>query len=250
MLSCISRCKIPQLNELRPSPRWLVRANSSAPISSLPKSATPNHHDLPSFLNYAKRIGLSPTSTTYVGTYYEYTVQTTLRRLGFSLTRVGGRDDSGIDLLGTWHLPSNPHPLRVLLQCKALKGKLGPNLVRELEGAFVGAAAGWRGEGVLAFLVSPKSATKGVREAMGRSRWPMGWVMLENGEGVGMGRVRQVLWNRTAANIGLEGITVTMRYGEKKDGGSGSLGGECVLLWKDRLIEEGLTDVEAKEDAQ
>lgn len=80
----------------------------------------------------------------------------------------------------------------------------------------------------------------------------MGWVMLENGEGVGlgMGRVRQVLWNRAAANIGLEGITVTMRYGEKKDGGSGGLNGECALLWKDRLIEGGLPNVEAKEDAQ
>lgn len=244
MLPCILKSRKPQLSRLRPSSQWLCRLSSSTSATpNGPKSATPNHHDLPSFLNYANRIGLSPTSTSYVGTYYEYAVQNTLRRLGFSLTRVGGRDDSGVDLLGTWHLPSNPHPLRVIVQCKALKGKLGPNLVRELEGAFIGAPNGWRGEGVLGILVSPKSATKGVREAMGRCRWAMGWIMVDNQEG--MGRVRQLLWNRTAARIGLEGVTVTMKYGEKKDGqeGEGGLDGECVLLWKDRPIE-ALPDVE------
>ena len=219
---------------LRPTSQWLCRFNTSSSSSSSsttittpnpPKPSTPNHHDLPSFLNYANRIGLSPTSTTYVGTYYEYTVQNALRRLGFSLTRIGGRDDSGVDLLGTWHLPSNPHPLRVIVQCKALKGKLGPNLVRELEGAFIGAPVGWRGAGVLAILVSPKSATKGVREAMGRCRWAMGWIMLEGGAFTcGKGRVRQVLWNRAAAEVGLEGVEVTMKYGGMKGEGAGGEG--------------------------
>ncbi len=174
-------------------------------------------------------------------------MQNTLRRLGFSLTRIGGRDDSGVDLLGGWHLPSSPYPLRVIVQCKALKGKLGPNLVRELEGAFIGAPNGWRGEGVLGMLVSPKSATKGVREAMGRCRWAMVWIMLENQ--YSQGRIRQVLWNRAAAKIGLEGVTVTMKYGKKADGeeeqGDGGLDGECLLLWKDRPIE-ALPDVEGE----
>jgi Protein of unknown function (DUF2034) len=235
MLRCILTPKTVRLNKLRPSSQWLVRFNLSTAISNAPQPGTPNHHDLPTFLSYANRIGLSTTSTTYVGTHYEYKVQSTLRRLGFSLTRIGGRDDSGIDLLGTWNLPSNPHPLRVIVQCKALKGKLGPNLVRELEGAFIGAPNGWGGGGVLGILVSPKSATKGVREALGRSKWAMGWIMVET-EG-DKGKVRQVLWNRAAANIGLEGITVTMRYGENKEGGDGALDSECALMWKDKMIE-------------
>jgi Protein of unknown function (DUF2034) len=245
MQRCILRPKTFQLNKLQPSPQVLARFSSSTAIPKDPQPGTPNHHDLHTFLSYANRIGLSPTSTTYVGTYYEYTVQSALRRLGFSLTRVGGRDDSGIDLLGTWNLPSNPRPLRVIVQCKALKGKLGPNLVRELEGAFIGAPTGWRGEGVLGILVSPKSATKGVREALGRSRWAMGWIMVENEED--KERVRQVLWNRAAANIGLEGITVTMRYGAKKEGGDGALDSECALLWKDKMIE-GLPDKEVDQN--
>ena len=249
MLQCILKSKIAQVHKLRPSSRLLFRFNSSTSGPNLAKLVTPNHDDLPSFLDYASRIGLSPTSTTYVGTCYEYIVQSTLRRLGFSLIRIGGRNDSGVDLHGTWHLPTNPYPLHVIMQCKALKGRLGPNLVRELEGAFIGAPAGWRGEGVLGILVSPKSATTGVREAIGRSKWAMGWIMVENEDG--KGRVRQMLWNRAAAKIGLEGVTVTMRYGERKDDGEGGLKGECVLLWKDRPIE-GLPEVEEseKEDVQ
>jgi Protein of unknown function (DUF2034) len=237
MLRCGLRLRT-SVNWLRPPFQFLARFNSANPIRT-PRPTTENHHDLPSFLDYAQRTGLSSTSTTYVGTRYEYTVQHRLRQLGFSLSRIGGRDDSGIDLLGTWLLPSNPHPLRVIVQCKALKGKLGPNLIRELEGAFIGAPIGWRGEGVLGILVSPKSATKGVREAIGRSRWAMGWIMVENEDGTG--RVRQMLWNRAAANIGLEGITVTMRYGESRDDADGGLQGECVLMWKERPIE-GLPD--------
>ncbi|TVY34146.1 Uncharacterized protein LSUB1_G006391, partial [Lachnellula subtilissima] len=88
---------------------------------------------------------MDPRSTTYVGTHYEYTVQTALSRLGLSLKRIGGRSDYGIDLIGTWNLPSSLQPLQVLIQCKALASKAEPRVVRELEGAFVGAPTGWRG---------------------------------------------------------------------------------------------------------
>lgn len=75
--------------------------------------------------------------------------------LSMSLTRVGGRSDHGVDLLGWWWLPplakdlektessSTSHErwgklprrrLRVLGQCKAEKKKMGPNYVREMEG--------------------------------------------------------------------------------------------------------------------
>lgn len=199
---------------------------------SQPTSNTPNHHDLPSFLSYAARIGLDPTSTVYVGTHYEYTVQTALRRLRLSLTRVGGRSDAGIDLLGHWHLPpDSPHPLRVLVQCKALKDKAKPNLVRELGGMFAGAPAGWRSDRVLGMLVSPREATRGLREAMGKSAWPLVWAM------VGLeGGVRQCLWNQRAVEVGLVGVGVTVRY-LPSEGGEG-VKSEVALTWKGEVMEE------------
>jgi len=143
------------------------------------------HHSLRTFLAHARSTLLSPHSTTYAGTFYEYLALETLRRHGLSLQRVGGRGDSGIDLRGSWHLPCDAlirsaQPLSVLVQCKRLKGKAGPNLVRELEGACASyAASTGRSGGVLGLLVSTRAVTKGVREAMGRSRWGLGWVCLE-----------------------------------------------------------------------
>ena len=190
-------------------------------------SQSPNHHDLPSFLEYAARIDLDTKSTVFVGTHYEYTVQTALRRLGMSLKRIGGASDYGIDLLGTWSLPSMSQPLKVLIQCKALARKVDPSQARELEGAFVGAPSGWRGTGVVGLLVSQKSATKGVREALGRSRWPMGYVLCGSD-----GKILQMVWNRRAEEEGLEGIGVGLKY----DGGD-QAEKQVILTWKGDTIE-------------
>jgi hypothetical protein len=147
--------------------------------------------------------------------------------LGISSNRVGGRSDYGIDLVGSWNLPSTSKPLKVLVQCKARANKSTPGEVRELEGAFVGAPVGWRESGVLAFLACQKEATKGVRDALGRSRWPMGFVMC-----TGQGKVLQMLWNRRAEQEGLLGVGVTVRYaGSDKDEK------EIVLTWEGKVIE-------------
>jgi hypothetical protein len=265
-----------------PTPTTATNSNTALPPLP-PNAPTTLHNSLPTFLAHARRTSLSPTSTTYIGTYYEYAVLHTLRRFGFNLTRNGGRGDAGIDLLGTWHLPpqfssggsptgrgSGPGPLRVLVQCKALKAKLGPNLIRELEGAFVGAPAGYRASpagGVVGVLVSPREATKGVRDAMARSRWPMVWVMLEvrqrvqqvqkhsGDEGAGgdpapvevtgsaVGRAKQMLWNKAAGSAGLEGLDVTIRYDQAVEGEDG-LGRECVLMWQGTPVP-GLDEQEA-----
>ncbi|PLB40162.1 uncharacterized protein BDW47DRAFT_115991 [Aspergillus candidus] len=156
-----------------------------------PPTPTPNAHtNLSSFLTYTTRTALAPHSTTYIGTHYEYTVQQTLRASNFTLHRTGGRADAGIDLLGTWHVPGREHPVRTIVQCKALKTKLGPNLVRELEGTFASAPAGWRTGDEVGVLVSPREATRGVREALARSAFPLVW-MLVGRDGV----LRQALWN-------------------------------------------------------
>lgn len=114
-------------------------------------------------------------------------------------------------------------------------------MIRELEGAFVGAPSGWRGKGILGVLVSPREATKGVRDAMGRSRWPMCWVMLEmqprgNEEGGdGRGKVKQVLWNKAASELGLEGLGVTVKY-DSANGVDEGVGKECALMWDGRPV--------------
>lgn len=178
------------------------------PIPPTPPSQT--HHGLPSFLTHASRTSLSPSSSTYIGTHYEYTVARTLRASALTTHRIGGRADAGLDLVGTWHVPGLQPALRVIVQCKALRAKAGPNLIRELEGAFRQAPpVGWRGESVLGMLVCPREATRGVREAMARSAFPLFWVMVERDGGV-----RQALWNGRAEELGLGLLGVEPVYGE------------------------------------
>lgn len=171
-----------------------------------------NHHDLPSFLAYASRVNLPVTSSVYVGTHYEYTVRASLARLGMRLRRVGGRSDAGIDLLGQWHLPIRrasiqQEPVRLLVQCKARHHRGGPHFIRELEGAFNGLPPGWAKGGVVGLLAVTKQATAGVREAMGRSRLPLAFAMVEQD-----GRIVQLLWNRVARDTGLDGLGITLKY--------------------------------------
>ncbi|PLN83639.1 hypothetical protein BDW42DRAFT_199998 [Aspergillus taichungensis] len=208
-----------------------------------PPTPTPNNHtNLPTFLTHASRTALSPSSTTYIGTHYEYTVQQTLRASNFTLHRTGGRADAGIDLLGTWHVPSREHPVRTIVQCKALKTKLGPNLVRELEGTFASAPAGWRTGDEVGVLVSPREATRGVREALARSAFPLVW-MLVGRDGV----LRQALWNGRVEELGLGALGVEVRYDSCVGGGEGKKGekgGAAVGLTWDG---EGLSGMDAVE---
>jgi len=97
-------------------------------------------------------------------------------------------------------------------------------MVRELEGAVVGAPAGWRGQGVVALLAAKEDATKGVREAVRRSTLPMGFVNV-----TATGVVRQFLWNAAAVERGLEGVGVTIRYPAEKDREP-----EIALTWEGR----------------
>jgi len=183
-----------------------------------------HHQDLPSFLEYASRIGLNPKSTVYVGNHYEYTVLSALGKLGMSLKRTGGASDFGIDLLGTWSLPAFAESLKVIVQCKTMYG--GPVQARELEGAFVGAPSGWSGPGVLGFLVSQKKATKAHRRAIYRSSWPMGYIYCKK-----TGEIMQMSWNKRARQEGLDGVSVEVRY----TGGDMSKK-EVILTWKGHVL--------------
>ncbi|MCJ1468213.1 hypothetical protein MMC07_006841 [Pseudocyphellaria aurata] len=225
----------------------------SRPSASTPPASSPNHHSLPTFLAHASRTSLSPSSTVYIGTYYEYLCLHTLPRLGFhALTRTGGRADFGIDLVGQWKLPSLPYPLRVLVQCKATKAKPAPERVRELEGSMAGAPEGWRGANTVGVLCAKQAATKGVREAVRRSGIPVVWIMVEEddeggGTGTGKGRVRQVLWNEKVAAMGAEGVGVGVRYAVSHQGRdetrtASGLEKEAVLLWEGREWDPDLKE--------
>ncbi|KAJ6096503.1 hypothetical protein N7486_007249 [Penicillium sp. IBT 16267x] len=195
-------------------------------LPSAPPPPSQHHNSLSQFLTYATRISLPETSTVYVGTHYEYTVLKSLRRYALALHRIGGRDDAGIDLVGTWHLPTHERSraLRVLVQCKALKTKLGPNLVRELEGALRQAPVGWRTDQTVGVLVSPREATKGVRDALARSSFPLFWMMLERD-----GTLRQALWNARAERLGLGALGIETRYATAER--SAELLKEVALTW-------------------
>ncbi|KAJ5662217.1 uncharacterized protein N7477_009833 [Penicillium maclennaniae] len=208
-------------NDLTPFTRRLFK------LPTAPPTPTQNHTNLTTFLSYAKRISLPEASTVYVGTHYEYTVLQSLRRYALSLERIGGRDDAGIDLVGTWHLPEREREraVRVLVQCKALKSKLGPNLVRELEGTFRQAPVGWRTNQTAGILISPREATKGVRDALARSSYPLFWMMMERD-----GTLKQVLWNARAEKLGLGPLSVETRYG-MVDSESGAVTKEVALTW-------------------
>ncbi|KAK5116567.1 hypothetical protein LTR85_009192 [Meristemomyces frigidus] len=193
------------------------------------------HHDLASYLAYASQTQLKVTSTTYRGTHFEYTVAHTLRSFDFMLQRTGGANDLGIDLVGHWMLPAqrpHSHTMPVLIQCKA--AKTTPPMVRELQGAYAGAPAGWRGEGVLGMLVSTQHATKGVVEAVQRSKLPLAVMQITR-----EGAVMQFIWNAAAAQAGLEGLGVAVRYspeaeakGADQGSGSGASVGQTIgLTW-------------------
>ncbi|GAB7359028.1 hypothetical protein MBLNU230_g5100t1 [Neophaeotheca triangularis] len=228
----------------KPAKKAAKSAPTSPPTSKKPPTPEPrlsaltntrNHHDLPSFLAHAAQNSLSKTSSVYRGTHYEYTVQSSLAAFNLSLQRTGRSNDLGIDLIGTWELPSE-QTMQVLVQCKAARPL--PSMVRELEGAYAGAPAGWRGQGVLALLVLDRAATKGVREALQRSQWPMGVLVVGR-----QGAVKGFVWNAVAEERGLAGLGVTVKYVEaekavevgSEDGGVGSEPGKfernITLTW-------------------
>ncbi|KAF2127826.1 hypothetical protein P153DRAFT_267379, partial [Dothidotthia symphoricarpi CBS 119687] len=183
---------------------------NAAPVD-VPKivitAGSQKHNSLPSFLKYARRTRLPPLSTVFVGTHYEYVSALALQRLGFSLLRVGRRFDAGIDLIGHWVLAPLREPLPVIIQCKVRQLTASPMHIRELEGSFQGVPPIWRNKAVLGLLVTTKKATKGVLEAMGKSHWPMGFLLISQ-----EGTIQQFLWNRAASERGLEGVSVTVRH--------------------------------------
>ena len=130
------------------------------------------------------------------------------------------------------------------MQCKNLKAKAGPNLIRELEGAFVGAPTEWRNEGVVGVLCAGKEATRGVRDAIRSARRGIVWCHIEEVE-EGLGRVRQLFWNQRVSAQGVGCMEVGVRYlpGVREGAGVG-VDTEVVLtqdgeVWESSGMDEG-----------
>lgn len=246
-----------RLNLPRHTPCTTLRALSSSSSSKPPKLIYPSpptkdHASLASFLSYAARTKLSAGSSVYRGTHYEYTVARSLSAYGFSLRRVGGASDRGLDLLGEWRVPGvNKNRggvvMRVVVQCKAGGGASGPQYARELRGAMGSAPAGWRtGEGggdgdgrggnggngehvpVMGLLVGERPATRGVLKEL-REGGPlaMGYVCCSRD-----GEVLQMLWNGRARDLGLEGVEVGVQYVE----GGGGKKKRLVLMEGGKMV--------------
>ncbi|KAG0634336.1 hypothetical protein HOY80DRAFT_1060525 [Tuber brumale] len=161
------------------------------------------HHDLESFLKYAKGIALPTHTTVYVGTLYEYTVKEALKSFGMSLERTGGRDDRGVDLRGTWTIPNlpsersqKPKVYDALVQCKCTK--IGPAVIRELDGTVSS-----KKPETIGILAAPKQCSLGIRKHMSMSSRPLMYLCLRGKKGT----VEQMIWN-TSASVLLPGVGV------------------------------------------
>ncbi|KAK6346901.1 hypothetical protein TWF696_007002 [Orbilia brochopaga] len=220
----------------RALPPSIRRASSPSPIT---------HTDIPSFLRYANLAGLNPTTTVFTGTLYEYTVLAALSRLpGISLTRIGGKDDAGIDLQGFWELPrltstnsdSTQIKIPMIVQCKfgGEKSWKGPQYVRELEGALANHPID-----ALGVLAGVRDMTPGMRRQMLSSRRALGFIKVTPLDGIYKaknkalnheeeecdgeeadvtfhltgrgGLLQQFAWNEVA-NRSLGGFGITARY--------------------------------------
>lgn len=224
MIYHILRPSLSQLRVIRNRAFYSTHTYSThtATANELAISYASQHNDLDSFLRYASRTGLDPESKVFRGTHYEYVTQATLQRLSISTQRTGAANDRGIDLLGTWHLPTLTREVKVFVQCKILgSGRAGPVLARELEGAFKGLPSKYANDpGVIGMLVTTSQSTKSMRDALQRSDLPM--IHLACGTD---GSLSQMSWNRTAENHGLAGVTVGQTY--KPDGKN-----EIRVIWK------------------
>lgn len=205
--------RIPPARLLRTTPLSAVQHTAAANPARvdlpklLVKPGSLHHNSLSSFLEHAARTNLQTHRTVYIGTHYEYTSSEALQRFGFSLIRVGQKNDAGIDLVGHWMLSCLREPMPVIVQCKARQHACSPVEIRELEGAFTSVPAEWRNKDVLGVLVSAAQASEGLRKQMYLTRRPVAFLRISR-----TGVITQFLWNRAAAEKGLEGLGVTPRY--------------------------------------
>ena len=96
--------------------------------------------------------------------------------------------------------------------------------------------------GSMALLTTPLQATKGIRNAMERSRWPLAYAMLNE-----VGGIEQFFWNTRSAAMGLEGLKVETVHKPRSSGpklvdtDTLALTKELVLTWQGQIWSPSMT---------
>lgn len=169
-----------------------MRANTYATSRA---TLLPPHNSLATFIDYTSAADLDRESTVFRGTLHEYAVLSTLTHdYNFTLRRVGGQDDKGVDLRGTWHLPHADVP--VVVQCKNESKKIGPRCVREVGGVIMLHEAE---AGTVALVASTSSYTPLAVQAMMTASAPLCLAVFapyEDGHAL-----RQLIWNTAAGKV-------------------------------------------------
>ncbi|KAI0037144.1 hypothetical protein K488DRAFT_39670 [Vararia minispora EC-137] len=203
----------------------------------------------------------SPLSTVHRGNEFERRSLRLLREnLSMSLTRVGGKSDGGVDLLGWWWLPPRGctsgatatherRRLRVLAQCKAEKKKMGPAYLRELEGVvYKHSVAHDRSadteptgskQPIVGLLISQSEFTRASMLAAQASPVPLLLLYLPGLHGEG--GIGSAVWNAAlGAEKGLLGAELEMRWERDPSGTEGRPG----LWWRGARLESWVPDGE------
>ncbi|KAI0308823.1 hypothetical protein OF83DRAFT_1072937 [Amylostereum chailletii] len=214
-------------------------------------------------------------STVHRGTAFEKRSLGLLRaELSMSLTRVGGRSDGGIDLVGWWWVPEvkgvageaaggkereGRRRVRVVAQCKAEKKKLGPGYLRELEGVVYkqvasgvgGTQTESAGSGrleaaeaspVVALLISQSSFTRGCLLAAQASPVPLLLLHLPEAAEREEGRIGSGVWNAAlGSGWGVSGGEMELRW-ERAEGELGRPG----LWWKGSRLSSWVPESESE----
>lgn len=133
--------------------------------------------------------------------------------MGFNLTRVGGRNDRGVDLHGAWTPPTSRGlpvraPLEVYVQCKVERCRAGPKYMRELEGTINATHTPLTPP--IGILASTTPCTPGLRQHMMLSRLPLAYCCIEPHRRGGF--LLQFLWNASVGDLIGRGVGVTTRY--------------------------------------
>ncbi|KAK9378341.1 uncharacterized protein V2V93DRAFT_376395 [Kockiozyma suomiensis] len=163
-------------------------------------SVSASHWSLKSFFQYAENQQLSPQSTYYVGTLYEYVTLEALRSAArMSLERCGGTGDEGVDLRGEMRI-ANGSKIPVIVQCKSESKKPGVRHIRELEGACANSS-----QDTLAMLAAKWPITAAAQRTLLSSPRPMSFCLVTDYEEGGY--IRQLVWNGAAQKI-LKGLSV------------------------------------------
>ncbi|KAG0255460.1 hypothetical protein DFQ27_006229 [Actinomortierella ambigua] len=207
-----------------------------------PPLSSSSHNDLESFRSVEH---INTGSSLFRGTLFEYQTQSVLQRqLGIYTHRSAGNGDEGVDLRGKWFLPLSAAPapedwvrhLNVIVQCKKSTGKIGPRIVRELQGTL-----SYESQPTLAILASASDFTKQALVPCLKSLWPMALVVIDTE----LHECRKLMWNQAAEHV-MHGLQIgTLRKQNNgrvvmsagADAATGAAEGRPVLCFNGRILE-------------